>query len=374
MTEEQKKTPAEPTEPEASSATDEALKPAPRRSVAGIIALLSVLVLAAAMAAGGWWGYQQLQQLHSAQSALAKQASLEALEQRQQMRLGELGGRVSNLNERLESRLQTLAQVENRMQDEVAARRTLTDRVDQLFRRMQSETADWREAEAAYLARIAAHRVQFNRDIGGALEALEAADLLLAGLGGRAVDRREALTIAINRLLDAERVDWLGVNRGLDAIAGALDDLPLAEGIAPTVTEPESTTTASAESASDRGWQARLERAWEQIKLGLGGLVTVSRNRQVEPLPDPESRFLLQQNLLLQIETARLAALQGETAIYQQALSRIDEWVSAYFDSAAKSVNDVRAELSALQGMTVVADRPAIATVLKPVIEGGESP
>ena len=157
---------------------------------------------------------------------------------------------------------------------------------------------------------------------------------------------------------------------GLSRTADRLADLPLAEGIErrqareADVPAPRETT----------GWRGRLERAWTQLRTGLEGLVTVSRDRQVEPLPDPEARFLLQQNLTLQIESARLAALRGNANVYRDAVARIDGWIAAYFDSASKSVTDVRATLAELRGLRVDSARPAIADDLEPLLESGGQP
>lgn len=338
------------------------------RSLAGRFALVAVLVLALVSGGLGWWGYQQLEQLQAAQSGLAERSALAELQANQQTRLGAIDGRVSNLNERLETRLQSLAQMQNRVDEGQAARRNLTDRVDQLYRRMQAERADWQGAEAAYLARIAQHRLRFNGDVAGALEALEAADRLLAGLGGAAVDRREALATAINRLLAVDPVDPVMINRRLDNIANTLDALPLAAGIAPAPASAQA--SASPANAADQNWRSRAERAWERLQQGLGELVTISQERAVEPLPDSRSRFLLQQNLMLQVETARLAALRGESATYQASLERIDQWVGAYFDSAAEPVTRVTNEIAALQATKVTVDPPNIASLLTPVIDG----
>jgi uroporphyrin-3 C-methyltransferase len=313
-----------------------------------------------------------MQQLADAQADLAARSELETLRNDQQTALGELNGRVTNLNEQLESRLQSLAQLENRMADQVSARRELADRVDQLYRRMNSETDDWRIAEAGYLARMAVHRVRFNGDIAGALEALEAADVLLSGLGGVGIDRREAIGRAVDQLLDVERIDQVAINRGLDRVADQLGSLPLAAGIQRF--ETADTTAGARSDAPSGGWQARLDRAGDRLMTGLSELVTVSRDRQVEPLPEPESRFLLQQNLRLQIESARLAALRGETTTYDNALKRIDDWVSAYFDSSAESVSAVRERLADLMDEPVKVERPAIGETLAPVLnDGGQS-
>ncbi|MDR9406347.1 MAG: uroporphyrinogen-III C-methyltransferase [Spiribacter sp.] len=355
---------------QADATADTTTPPQPPRRIAGVLALIAVLVLALALGGMGWWGYQQLEQLRAAQTGLVERSALTALERDQQDRLGEMAGRVSNLNERVETRLESLAQMQNRVEDGAAARRNLTDRVDQLYRRMQAERADWQGAEAAYLARIAQHRLRFNADVAGALEALEAADRLLAGLGGAAVDRREALAAATNQLLAVKPIDQVEINRRLTRIANALDQLPLAAGIAPA--PAADATTADSDNADDQNAGSRLDRAWQRLQQGLGELVTISRERAVEPLPDSRSRFLLQQNLMLQVETARLAALQGESETYQQALSQMQQWVESYFDSAAQSVRQVNSEIEALQATSVAMEPPRIAALLAPVIEGAD--
>jgi len=355
-----------------SESSDQSTKtpPPPRRSVTGVIALVGVLVIGGLGGAGGWFLYERVASLSAEQAGFADQSALATLRSEQSERLGELQGRLNGLSDNLDNRLESMARLENRFEDQVEARDALADRVDQLFRRMQSETDDWREAEAAYLAGIAVNRVRFNRDIPGALEALEAADRLLAGLGGAGIDGREAIARATDRLLDAERADTAAIMTGLSRTADRLADLPLAEGI-------ERRQAREADDSAPRettGWRGRLERAWTQLRTGLEGLVTVSRDRQVEPLPDPEARFLLQQNLTLQIESARLAALRGNADVYRDAVARIDGWIAAYFDSASKPVTDARATLAELRGLRVDSARPAIADDLEPLLESGGQP
>ena len=337
-----------------------------RRSVAGVLALVGVLLVAILGGGGGWYLYQEVDALREARDQFARQSALQSLEARQSEQFGEMSGRLAQFGDTLEDRLQAMARLENRLEDQADARDTLADRVDQLSRRMESDADDWREAEAAYLASIAVNRVRFHGDISGALRALEGADHLLAALGGAGVRGREALAEATNRLLDAQRDDMPAIMTGLSRVAQGLDDLPLAEGIQRRgAMAPESPADAP------NGWQERLERAWAQLRTGLEGLVTVSRDRQVEPLPDPEARFLLQQNLMLQLEAARLAALRGEPESYQQALQRVDIWIEAYFDSAADSVTALRSRIEALAELRVETDRPDIADVLAPVLSGG---
>ncbi|RZU99490.1 uroporphyrinogen-III C-methyltransferase [Spiribacter vilamensis] len=350
----------------------EAAATPPAGRTSGHVALVIAILVLLLSAGGGAYLYWQMQQLTEAQSGLATQRELEALSSDQQETAGELNGRITNLNEQLESRLQSLAKLENRVADQASARNELADRVDQLYRRMNSETDDWRIAEAGYLARMAVHRLQFNGDIPGALEALEAADILLSGLGGVGIDRREAIGRAVDQLLAVDQVDLVSVNRGLDRVADQLGTLPLAAGVKRFQTADGDVATG--DEPTSGGWRQRLDRAGDRLMAGLGELVTVSRDRQVEPLPEPESRFLLQQNLRLQIESARLAALRGEPETYANALERVDGWVDAYFDSSADSVTAVRDRLAGLMDETVRVERPPIGETLAPVLnDGGRS-
>lgn len=323
--------------------------PQPRRSVLPVVLLMAVILLAAAGGGAGWYFDQQLSMQAAEQQRLATDV---------QQQLGEAAGRVTVLNQTLESRLEGIARLENRVDD----------LRDALERQADPEPMpDWQMAEAAWLAQLAIHRVQFKADYDGALEALKAADEGLASLGGAGIDGRAAIAEAVDRLLEADRPDTPLIGQGLTALAQRLDDLPLAQDVA--------SVAAGAEPLADdeslpAGVRERIGRAWTRFVDGLEGLVVVSRDRTVVPLPNPESRFLLQQNLQLKVESARLAALMADPAAFDAALERIDAWVSAYFDTAAPEVVDVRERIEALRGRRVVAEQPDIATPLQRLIDG----
>jgi len=365
----------EETAEQAVEPAQDAETPVPEKSggVTGPLALVTVLVLAILVGGAAWHFHQQLLALQNEQSGFASAGQLQALDEAQDERMGEIAGRVETLNSALDSRLEAIARLENRMTDQRESAQVLADRVDQLYRRMQSENDDWRIAEAAYLGRIALHRLQFNDDVAGALEALEAADTLLAGLGGSGVDRREAIARATDRLLEVSPPDKAGIHRSLSRLADSLPELPLAEGLQTgTAAAEEQAGPASGGMVED--WSARAERAWGRLREGLSELVVISRNREVAPLPDPESRFLLQQNLMLQVETARLAALRGEADVYAQSIARIQAWVDAYFDSASEAVAAVNERLDELAAESVAFTPPAIADDLAPLFDGNATP
>lgn len=352
--------PAQPPEGEAAEAR-------PPRGFAGALALVLVIVLLVLGAGAAYWFQERLRSLEAAGADTVSRTALEAQGNALEQRIAEIGGRVTNLNERLDARLQGMAELQARVESLDEARGALADRVDQLFRRMESSRSDWRHAEAAYLAGIADYRVRLLGDVDGALEALEAADELLAGLGGEGVDARRGLAAAIDQLLAAERPELDGVSDGLTAVARQLADLPLAADVDRFAAEPGSGSGAPDPAPAGDGWRDRLAQAWAELREGLSRLVTVSRDRRVEPLPTPEARFLLEQNLTLQLESARLAAFRGNAETYRGALQRVDRWVAAYFDTDAEPVQAVRERLTRLRERTVTAELPDIREALAPV-------
>lgn len=342
----------------------------PPRGIVAALALVLVLLLLVLGAGAAYWFQQRLQALEAGQQGVVTEQALAERSQALEQRIAELGGRVSNLSERLDSRLQGIAELRARVESEADARTALADRVDQLFRRMESSRSDWRHAEAAYLAGIADYRARLLGDVDGALEALEAADQLLAGLGGEGVDARQGVAAAIDQLLQAEEPDLGRISDGISAVSRQLSDLPLAADVDRFAPTPDAADTAAGEgdaAPADEGWRARLRRAWEELREGLAGLVTVSRDRQVQPLPSPDTRFLLEQNLSLQLESARLAALRGNPEPYRAALERVDRWVEAYFDTGDPAVSALRERLAALREANVTADIPDIRDALAPV-------
>lgn len=311
------------------------------------LAFLLILLIAAAGGGAGWYFDQRLNDQASVQQNLVSDV---------QQQLGEMAGRVTVLNQALESRLEGVARLENRVDD-------LRDALSQQAE--ESEEINWQEAEAAWLARLAIHRLRFSADYEGALEALKSADALLAEMGGAGIDGRAAIAEAVDRVLQADRPETPLITQGLTALAERLDELPLAQDIEPTAGAAE--PAAQTEPAPANAWE-RVERAWTRLIAGLEGLVVVSRDRTVVPLPDPEERFLLQQTLQMKVESARLAALMGDAEVYDSALAQIDGWVGSYFDTLAPEVVAVRERISELREHRVTAEPPNIQAPLQRLV------
>jgi uroporphyrin-3 C-methyltransferase/uroporphyrinogen III methyltransferase/synthase len=89
--------------------------------------------------------------------------------------------------------------------------------------------------------------------------------------------------------------------------------------------------------------------------------VTIRRSDEVErPLVNPQQRALLQERLQLKLETARLAALGHNQALYLASLGETDTLLRRYFDMEAAEVGQALTELDALQALNADQAPPSL--------------
>jgi len=109
-------------------------------------------------------------------------------------------------------------------------------------------------------------------------------------------------------------------------------------------------------------WRELFTAMWQDIK----GLVTVRRRDEpVQPLLPPEQRFYLQQNLVLKLETARLALLQREATVYRTALDEAERWTREYFNTGTAPGEAFLQGLARLQQTQIAPDLPDIGGSLR---------
>jgi uroporphyrin-3 C-methyltransferase len=120
-----------------------------------------------------------------------------------------------------------------------------------------------------------------------------------------------------------------------------LSSLPLAN-------EPITESVALADPVLEEKVSLRTELAkvWRDILNS----VQISRvDNPPRPLLVPEQRYFLTQNLSLNLATAEMAMMKGETAIFQGNLAESIQWLKEYFDLKDEAVNSALQQLMALQ-------------------------
>lgn len=340
-------------EPEAVADTEEAReKQAPRRTfrVSSVIAWLALLLALVSLAGVGyltWLGRT------SGATAADTEATLATVS-------GNLDETLASLQE-LQSRLEEFAASGSEQADEIAS---LGDRLDELSRQYDSipvrlaslersmsslqgisagSRDTWLLAEAEYYMQIANAQLQLAGNPELARVALGFADQRIRQLANPAlIDVRRSLSEELRALEAMESPDIEGMSMTLASLADTVGSLPLQQ-------EIEKDKDDDSTAAADAG-QSGFERALASLKKAFGSVVSVRRTDEaVTPLMSPDAAYFLRANLALQLQTARLALLRGEQAIFEQSLANAADWLKQYYasdDRAVQSALDTISRLS----------------------------
>ena len=318
-------------------------------STLAVIALILVIVLAVA----GGFGYRQLQQ----QMADLNQGLVEAEE---------------NRNQDIEQMAQDLAGLSEQMQ----AYSEATDSQLELLEQQTSKSKrQWLIVEAEYLASVANVRLQLAGDVNTAMAALRAADQRLKENGNPALFAiRKQIAREIGSLQSADLPDVVGLSSrilSLESRVGALE-----------VTDPHTGVAqapgigADGTPAAPEDWEQALKSAWDNFSK----MVVVRRNdKPISAMMTPEQVDVIQKNLALKLETARLALVHQDEALYRASLDIVAQWLGDYFDQSKQAVSAALTEVKALRDASIVPELPDISGSLNALRElpllqlGGEA-
>ena len=197
--------------------------------------------------------------------------------------------------------------------------------------RLTTSSEDWLLAEVEYLVRMANQRVLMERDATSAIQLLLAADRIVKDAKGlTAHDLRQALATDIAALKVVAGPDVQGIYLELSALISQVPklqrDLPTFEVV---LLPPEEIPTSA--SMMDRWVQLVAQAA-----ARLGSLVDFRRrDTEVRPILPPDQAYYLRQNLVLKLQIAQMALLEGEGDVYQMSLNEARDWLENSFDDDA---------------------------------------
>ena len=320
------------------------------------VVFIILIILMVVVGVGGYqlWLQQQqiedtvIQKVDENSSALTTQ-----VEQLKQELSNHLNSRLKNSNQQLETVTSTLEklQKENRL-------------LWQSLREMEQKNGDdkrpWQLAEAAYLMRLANHRLQLERDISGAKIGLESADLILKQVADPALlPVREQLARELTQLKMVDEIDLEGLSAQLIGLAEGARNLPI-KGIELVelqgIERPEST------SSTEGGWQAVAARVWGEVR----SLIIITHNdKLVAPLIPADQQSYLYHNVELQLETARMALFKGEQQSWLSSLGYAHNWLYDYFDHEMPSVKNSIELIRQLEKVNISPELPDISASLR---------
>ena len=337
-------------------------EPEPKKRGAGI-AWLALLLSAAALAAVGYtlyedWRNAAADEVDSAVAGLESQLtatrrSLSDLESR----VGDIdtaddgtAAAVEALGRELDERVRMLSSLPGRMT-------TLESSMSSLAGVSDSARSTWLLAEAEYYLQIANAQLQLANNPQLASMALSMADERVAQIADPALtDVRRAIADESAALGVMEKPDIAGATLTLASLARVVESLPLARAAVADASDAESFDAE----------QSGVQRAWAAVKSTASGLVKVTPPEQEKlAMLTPDGESFLRNNIALQLQSARLALLRGEQAVFEQTLDDTSALLDDYFDTDSAQVASARETLSEIRGSVFTTSVPDISTSLR---------
>jgi len=257
--------------------------------------------------------------------------------------------KLSALRQELDERVRLLSSLPARMS-------TLEGSVASLAGVSEGARDAWILAESEYYMQIANAQLQLANNPHLAALALKMADERIVQLANPALTGvRRAISDELAALDVMEKPDIEGATLTLASLARVVDSLPLA-----AAAESDDATTGVDSELSGPG------RAWASVKNAMSGLVKVTppeRAKLVQMSPDAE--YFLRNNIALQLQSARLALLRGEQAIFEQSLDDTSALLNDYFDAGSTQVVGALATIAEIRGHVFSTDVPDISESLR---------
>ncbi len=210
-------------------------------------------------------------------------------------------------------------------------------------------------AEAEYYLQIANAQLQLANNPHLASLALGMADervIQLSDPGLSAV--RRAISDELAALDVMVKPDIEGATLTLGSLARVVESLPLAGDV-----HDEENIDIDEE-------QSSVDRAWDSVKDAMSGLVKVTPPDQAKlTLVSPDAEYFLRNNIALQLQSARLALLRGEQAIFEQTLDDTSALLNTYFDSDSEQVTSARLTVKEIREEIFTTSSPDISESLR---------
>jgi len=235
-------------------------------------------------------------------------------------------------------------------------------------------------AEVEQMLLNAAQQLQTSANVRAALIFMQSADARLQRMKrpasrdlsriiGRDMDKLRALPI----------VDVTGINRQLNKLIAAVDELPLAyqqraasepnknNPQAGSRGEPDGVAVTPAQAVPSEGetkGQKLLREIWQEAKQ----LVEIENTGKDEiPLLHPDQQFFLRENLKLRLLSARIALLSRDEVVFRQELKNTQLWTARYFDTKSPVVSEMLTGMKKLAASRISIELPDLNSSLQAV-------
>ena len=336
------------------------------------VAILALILAFAAVSASGW---QWWQTYSSDDQDVSQQQALERIQDEQDRLAGSLqsfGAQLdaaglqvdprefSQLADQLKTLEQNISGLQGQSGEDMASVTAVQGSVRSIEQRLSTVESGLTNvaanslnssvkldiAEIDFLLRAANERLQLFSDPTAADLALQAADVQIEALQDPMfLAVRQRIATARQALAAVPRIDRVQLSARFTRLQSKVPDLPFK---GESIAEPEP------ELPPDAGW-------WESLKHTLSSLVTVRRRvPQDGAALSLEDKDYLRQGLWLQLESARLALMRSDAAVYSSSLDRVDGTLDQFFENGSSSVQSLLLEVEAMKKLEISPQMPDI--------------
>jgi len=354
-----------------------------KSSTGSIFALFFLILILAG--AGGWFTYQQWlaqvaydnslvelerenaqmrEQLEQARSAMAETVN------NQVARLGEseslLQQAMSDIEDNAEADARRLEELQdavnqnmegvaNQLTEEMRDVTTLVSALQGQMTNLQNRDLGWLNGEASYLMRLAQRKLAMEADVASAMLLLRTVEELLSRQDSMLANTaRDSVRQDIQRLQALRLPDRVGIAERLNSLSRELDSLSLSSSRQAAYVESVQQRLGQGEAGVESWWAAALNLirtvfVWRETDPG----------QQVSLMPDQE--LLIKQQMLLQLEQARLAVVQADEKMYQLTLDQLQTILDRYLNQDSSLAVQLVSELNAMRDITITTTLPSLA-------------
>ena len=354
-----------------------------KSSTGSIFALFFLILILAG--AGGWFTYQQWlaqvaydnslvelerenaqmrEQLEQARSAMAETVN------NQVARLGEseslLQQAMSDIEDNAEADARRLEELQdavnqnmegvaNQLTEEMRDVTTLVSALQGQMTNLQNRDLGWLNGEASYLMRLAQRKLAMEADVASAMLLLRTVEELLSRQDSMLANTaRDSVRQDIQRLQALRLPDRVGIAERLNSLSRELDSLSLSSSRQAAYVESVQQRLGQGEAGVESWWAAALNLirtvfVWRETDPG----------QQVALMPDQE--LLIKQQMLLQLEQARLAVVQADEKMYQLTLDQLQTILDRYLNQDSSLAVQLVSELNAMRDITITTTLPSLA-------------
>ena len=225
----------------------------------------------------------------------------------------------------------------------------------------EAQRRQWLVQEVAFYLNLAEQHLQLQRDVEPAQRLLAMADSVLGSeRDSQLIPLRSALAADRLALVAAGQIDKAGLSLRLDALKQSSTRLvwPMQSGV-PQASHIEASLPAH-EGIREKGWRAFRE------------LITIRHyDKPVRPLLSDDQRWLLQQNVYLELTQAQQALWANQQERYRQSLKNAEQLIGDFGrpyttgDGFTREIHDLEAFSLPPVPLTLEQSRKAVSALLQ---------